>query len=520
MNDIEVKINGERVDIDPNNVVAADFQTNDIGDLSQMKADVTSTITLLDTARNHRIMKNAATLGSNATIQLGKINASVLFRGLPLMANGKAYLKGAKKGEYSINILSGNYDLFDSLKDKKLSDFDFSAYNLNMTPSDYRSHYLNTSGVCYPIQHTGDFFWQGETEANHALRPDNEIHMVTQVPHFYIKSIINEIISQSGFTKTGAMFSEERYDRMVLSLVPPSGTMLVGTGLRTIKVKDWMPDILAVDFIKILLTMFGAFISTIENTVYFIQIKENYENEPRDWSAKYDSSEEPSIAWEISYAQTNKFKHAPDINDLGEVIRTSVVYDVDYDIEDDEILSDNLNLSLEKTVIETPVEPSRVVEIDPTRNAWPWLPCHNYAGVSGGDIYDFIIAGSYDIFLLYVKMSFEPQYVLRFFVMVDYTDGNTYDFWTTNNIGASSRWFSSTTIRTCYFSDLKLHPTAVASTPTNLQLGWTYLLNDYWFPIENSMLKNPTKVVAKFNLTAADTNAGTKSANAKIVRFI
>ena len=259
MNDIEVKINGEKVDIDPRAKIAANFQTNDIGDLSQMKADVTSTINLLDSARNHRIMKNAATLGSESSVQLGQVSASVLFRGIPLLSNGRAMIKGSKGG-YAINIFGASFDFFEQIRDKKLSDFDWSAFDYTANAAHFQANYFNTSGLAFPICEYGKW-----TFYKFSVGSGKRFFINGLLPWMYLKTIISEIITQSGFTFTGDILSLPEYTESIIALRPPDDTPLFTEGQDVeVTVSDWMPDILATDFIKSVLYLYGAFISTID----------------------------------------------------------------------------------------------------------------------------------------------------------------------------------------------------------------------------------------------------------------
>ena len=165
-----------------------------------------------------------------------------------------------------------------------------------------------------------------------------------------------------------------------------------------------------------------------------------------------------------------------------------------------EIVSDNKNLQLEKTIVTLPFQPTRLTltEIQnlssPTdvKKMWfPWLPGTE---VNSND-----------------KTVWKPDWAMRIMIIADMTQkdvsGNTVNWAFTRFNPATSTnvtQFSSTLVRTAYFPEWKIEAGGVRITSGELHLTWEEMLRKYWFPIENSMLKNPTKVVARFNLSARD----------------
>ena len=497
MNDVEIKINGKNVDIDPEDTIAGTFQTNDIGDLTKIKSDVTSTIDMLDTPKNHKIMEHAAKLGSDSAVQLGEVSASVLFRGIPLMSNGRAMIKGVKGG-YKLNILGGNFDFIDKIRDKKLSDLDWSSYDYTASASHFKANYFSTSGICFPVvEYTKDFNWLD------GLGRLGNINIHELSPWIFLHTVVSEIITQAGFKLSGSLFSLDDYTSTLLSLKPPKGTSVFNEAAEvSVILSDWVPDMLQIDIIKTILFKYGSFISAIENTLYFIRFDDLYKNQgvSKDWSDKYDDMQDPNIIFETGYAQTNLFKYKeisepqPTRNLLPNV---PVHCDVLASDVDGEIVSDNKNLAFEKTIIELPFEPTRMARGDQGGNKEIWLPW-----MQGLVPIDPIVSPG-------VEKQWEPEWEARLLTLYRLNQkdsiGNTRNFSFTILDGSLSVIvFNSSEIRTGYFPLCEIGRGTVVLSDTDLGLTWDKLHLKYWHPIENSMLKNPTKVIAKFNLSVKD----------------
>ncbi len=509
MNDVEIKINGRSVDIDPDNTIAGTFQSADIGDLTKIRSDVTSTIELLDTPNNHDVMKNAATLGSDSAIQLGEINATALFRGIPLMSNGRAMIKGAKGG-YKINIYGRNFSFIDKIKNKSLRDLDWSAFDYTTSTAHFNTNYFSNDGIIFPVvnYHTPSLGGVGFTESRFGT--DYRIELQYMLPWMFLKTIVEQIVTQSGHTKTGGLFTKPEYLRSIISLSPPVDTDPLFTGVE-VDVAEWMPDISQLDFIKSVLFQYGAFISTIENEVYFIQFDELYKNQgsSKDWSDKYDSSEDESIIFENGYAQNNEFKYkevdVPGDLQYPQVTKPAAGYreNITTDETDDIIVSDNKNLSFSKTIVELPFEPSS-------------NQGHDIAIFDTG-LGNYII-GATKVFFPLIPAAEEnddeddyvfDDYGIKILLLSEYNrrddNGSTITWtFTFDKFGSGANVITTELIRTGYFIPWFLGGRDTALSDVTKDLSWDKLIESYWFPLENSMLKNPTTVIGMFNLTPKD----------------
>ena len=498
---IEIKLNGKKVDID-DKPIGVTFQAIDIGDLKKLKADLSSSIQLMNTAKNHKIMNYTGILGSANEDQLGQIDAEFISNGVTLMPNARARIQGTKKGGYDINILGGNFAFFDRIKDKSLRDFDWSAYNVatDTSGSYFRDLYEANSGVCFPIaEYRKDPYYKD------GMCFEFAITVTDLIPWMFVHTVIEEIFTQSGFTFTGEMFNEERYKKMILATTPVSSIYPSDTP-GTIVIGSMMPDITAVDFIKGILFQFAAFITTIESKIYVIQFKKHYQNVGDNWSKKLDETEEPSILFEIGYAQNNHYKYSEIDNpylDYTGVREYPGTVNIPLTPEDTDgtLVADNGNLAFEKTIVDLPFQGvasiEKYVNEDVTkfggtivnRVTIPWL--------LGTDV-DAGSIPAYDV-------DWNVKIMILADVSVRSVSGSFvgFNFYRPDKSGLNFI-FNSIKFRTGYFDEFRFNSDSFPVTSEDLKLTWDALHSDYWNEIENSLLKNPTKVIAKFNLTEVD----------------
>ena len=129
--DTLVRINGEEVDLVSGSKVAVNYQDNDVGELTRVKADYTRTIRLSNTERNHKILNNSNKIGADEKSIYEPLVCDIINDGIYILAQGRAIVSGYdNKAGYTINILGGNFNFFDLIKGRTLRDLDFSGLGL------------------------------------------------------------------------------------------------------------------------------------------------------------------------------------------------------------------------------------------------------------------------------------------------------------------------------------------------------------------------------------------------------
>lgn len=509
MSDYKVKINGQVADLNEETIIASDFQSVDIGDLSELKSDVTSTIKLPLSDTNNAIFKLANKLGSQSQTSLGSINASLESRGVPILNNGRAVLKDISNG-YNINILGSNYSFFEKIKGKTLRDLDLTSYDFTPSLTYFQNNRQNTTGICFPIVNYGVKKIGAPSALLSEFASQYEFEYQYILPWMHLSTFVYEIITQAGFTYTGNLFNKSSYRRTIISLIPPVNTEPLD-GSDDVIMRDWVPDMSQADLIKSVLFMHGAFASTIGQTIYFIQFKELYENQSyaRDWSEKYDSVINPTIKFNIGYAINNLFKYetldAPSDEGYRQVISPAAGYreDITEDEMDYTIVSDNKNLAEEKTIVTLPFRPVTNQAVD--------IYLYDYSTTN------FSLVASKVFFPLiesaeenedgddYVFQPFDVRVMMRA-TYRRWNDGKTQVIaWGYGsdkfNVPPS---FYDNYIYTGYTIPWFTGPKDIEDSNTAIDLSWEHLISESYYQFENSLLKDPKMVIGEFYLDPID----------------
>jgi hypothetical protein len=201
---MELKINGQEVDLPPDAAFAVTIQSNDITKPDTVQSSYSNSLTLPFTERNHKVLGNANEVTSLTTVPYQKLEADVLQDGVEVMPRPKAYLLQASEG-YEVDIFSGTVDLMERLGDKSIRDLDLSHLNhlwdntqvkAGMNPA--RTH---TSGYVYDLINRGIPL----QEAN--LYPGN------LYPSVFVRTVYNQMMLEAGVKWD---FENELFDKLLL----------------------------------------------------------------------------------------------------------------------------------------------------------------------------------------------------------------------------------------------------------------------------------------------------------------
>ncbi len=203
MIDLQIYIGEEKLDLFPGKNIALTFQVADVTDLATRKMSYTNQYVVPYTENNDRIYQNARDIRSTTSFPYTTQMVKIIQNGTVVCSNGIHYLKKAAKG-YHLFVLFNEAGFFKSIQNKKL-------WELNATPfkdriEDARNYRATTSGLIFPLCFSGR---QTLTVTNDGM---------VQIPFWYYKDIINQIFIDAGYTKTGAVFSDSKYDNMVVNV--------------------------------------------------------------------------------------------------------------------------------------------------------------------------------------------------------------------------------------------------------------------------------------------------------------
>lgn len=200
MNVIEIYIGDSLVDLPPNVTVAQTYRIFDVNNITAQFKHFSNTFTLPFTERNDRIFGNARQIQSDTSIPYSLENCRIRVNGIDIVDNGMVVLKSSESG-YRIYVISG-LTFFDKIGDK-LSDLDFTATGNGLNGTYYGGLFTATTGVVTPVIQYGRFDGVDLLDEGY-------------LPSYYYHTIIDSIIDDAGYTKSGSVFSGTKYLKTII----------------------------------------------------------------------------------------------------------------------------------------------------------------------------------------------------------------------------------------------------------------------------------------------------------------
>ncbi len=211
--DYEVSINDESFDLYPDTVIGVTLQANDVGIPGSIVLNYTNQFKLPFTEKNDRLIQYARDIRSRTASPYVNQFITVKVKGVEIIVRGMMVIKKST-ASYEIVILSKGADFFSFIKDRRLCDLDFSAYNGPFNQVDSDDFALTTSGIVVPVLDYGDFdkvgYQLGTTDSQ------------TVLPSVYVHTIIDQIFIDAGYTKSGNLFTNAKYLKMIVPYSRPS----------------------------------------------------------------------------------------------------------------------------------------------------------------------------------------------------------------------------------------------------------------------------------------------------------
>jgi hypothetical protein len=214
---LRVIVNGEDLDLYPGTEFWITKQVHDLNDLNTRNGDIARGLTIPKTGKNERILKAFFYEGESRGPYDG-FPVIVSYDGIELIQNGLLYWSDVTKNDISINFFNANTELFNSLGEK-LSDLDLSDYDFTF---DLTGAYALRSATSGPVVARCDW---NNIESSRFLRDEPTTQWAQTIDinisgfHFYAKTLIEEIIQQSGFTlNIDQVAADSLYNELALAI--------------------------------------------------------------------------------------------------------------------------------------------------------------------------------------------------------------------------------------------------------------------------------------------------------------
>lgn len=202
----EVFIAGQRLDLNPNDIIALTKQINDIAEIQRRNADFTNRFTCYKTPNNMAIAEMLNVPGNTSTRPYKWAPAKIVSNGIPVTNAGIALLQETRNANtYEFIIYAGNYDLYSKIADKYITDLDWSDLNHNFEITQLYVQDDREDNYIYPLADTlGGLF--NITDAG-TTTFDAEY----QVPHVFVKTIWQRIFDEADISYYGDFFDSDAF---------------------------------------------------------------------------------------------------------------------------------------------------------------------------------------------------------------------------------------------------------------------------------------------------------------------
>jgi hypothetical protein len=209
MSQIQLYIGDSQVDLIAGTKVSQSFQAFNIGDLRTRSANNTNRLKAVYSENNHRLFGYSHLLESQSVKPYQKLVGKIISEGIETIPNAVIIVKSAK-GVYDLEVYSGEYDFYDIIATKNLRDLDTSDHDTGSLSNKIGTANLNT-GLRTIDQDPNGTDWTD---------PDGVVWPLYDFPY---KVVIEEIIKQAGYEKTGSIFSHPKLDALYLSALGYGG---------------------------------------------------------------------------------------------------------------------------------------------------------------------------------------------------------------------------------------------------------------------------------------------------------
>lgn len=207
---LDIYVNNEKLDLNPEAVIALTKQVADLKKLNVIKSEFTNTITIPVTDTNKRILESAEVVVSNTEIPYTRIPCRVVQDGVELISYGFGILEEAGSA-YKLVVYSGNVDWTTALGNLRLQDLDFTdALHIWEEASILNAHNSPNAVYCYPPI-VADLLDPSAVNFLNSYTPPDKFNVAFLRPYVYLSEIVRRIFDEIGYTITGDLLSDPRY---------------------------------------------------------------------------------------------------------------------------------------------------------------------------------------------------------------------------------------------------------------------------------------------------------------------
>lgn len=212
---LQLYLNGQLCDLSQDSAIALTFQINNLADVKNQQGNTSNQFKLPLTQNNRRILGYPDDIKFTTNIPYTQMEAKIIDDGIEIVPNGIGEISDCDEDNANITVLSGNVDFFDTIS-PQLYDMGDSTTDTGKKQSwlPYQ-HLWNLENVVNSRQNTTGYIWPVIDYGNLNTDEPLTIDIRQMRPGFYIKTAIDLIVANAGYTATGSLLSNPLYPLLV-----------------------------------------------------------------------------------------------------------------------------------------------------------------------------------------------------------------------------------------------------------------------------------------------------------------
>lgn len=209
---IQLLIDDQEVEIKQDEVIATDYSIAPISKVQTRTSSRSINFKLTKTNLNLGIISNTQKVNNISNIPYTLIKARLLVDGID---QNIAFCEIARINQFiNIRLYGSNVNFYAQIKNKKISDLDLSAFDIDWTLAKVADSRNKITGTIYPVI---DFHADSPNAiVNNTAKSINTNFMI---PAFFVHTLIDKIISEAGYSLTGTFKDNVDYKSVIWQLI-------------------------------------------------------------------------------------------------------------------------------------------------------------------------------------------------------------------------------------------------------------------------------------------------------------
>lgn len=225
MSSDELWLNGSRIPLPEETVIALTYQANNIADMGSRQGSLSNTFTIPLTQEVRETLESSEQVNSDTDIPYQKLSARIVREGTDVKGFENAYgilEKVPTKTEAEVTAYGGNKDPFSDLEGASIRELDLDDLDHDYDLATVVAKNINTTdGITYPVI---DFSNDDSSFSN----LNRNVDIRNLMPCMFLHTLITRIFTGIGWTISGDILTDPHYTGIALNCV----TKLAGDPTR------------------------------------------------------------------------------------------------------------------------------------------------------------------------------------------------------------------------------------------------------------------------------------------------